>query len=144
MTRYLALALSALAITVHAQTPPTQPSSKPPANAHTTPVVELTNPANGAKISLKKGGELKLMLDADPRNSTHWVNEGNVGPALSPIGDRIMVSKSVNVADYTAGAWNIFRYRAERPGKVSLQFEARRYDVPGPATRTVIYEVTVE
>jgi len=108
------------------------------------PIVEISNPANGTKIALKTGNELKLMLDADPSNSTHWVNEASVGPVLSPIGERVLVSKSVNVADLTAGAWNIFRYRAEKPGKVTLTFEARRYDAPSKAVRTVRYEVTVE
>jgi hypothetical protein len=127
--RYLVFALSVLAMTAYAQTPP---------------VVELTNPANGAKIALKKGGELKLVFDADPAHSVQWANEGNVGPTLSQIGQRVMVSKSVNVADYTAGAWNIFRYRAEKPGNVKLTFENKRYDAPGPALRAVTYDVTVE
>jgi hypothetical protein len=144
MTKLALTLLAAFAIAAFAQAPATYPSSKPPAAAHSAPVVELTNPANGAKISLKKGGELKLMLDADPRNATHWVSTGNVGPTLSPIGDRVMVSKSINVADYTAGAWNIFRYRAEEVGKANLTFEWKRYDTPGPAMRTVTYEVTVE
>ena len=126
---------AALLLAAWAQNAPAAPAA---------PLVELTNPANGAQIALKQGGELKLVLDADPRHATHWVTEGNVGPTLSPIGEPVMVSKSVNVADYTAGAWNIFRYRAEKPGKVKLTFEAKRYDSPGPAMRAVTYEVTVE
>jgi len=106
--------------------------------------VELTNPANGTRIALKTGGELKLVMDADPQNATHWVGEEKLGPVLSRIGESVLVSKSMNVADNTAGAWNIFRYRAERPGKITLQLESRRFDAPGPALRTVRYEVTVE
>ena len=63
---------------------------------------------------------------------------------LTRIGESVLVSKSMNVADNTAGGWNIFRYRAEKPGKITLELESRRSDAPGPALRTVRYEVTVE
>ena len=145
MKREAAL-LAAMILAACAQT---QAGTAPPPHASAAPgqasmFVELTNPANGTRVALKTGGELKLLLDADPRNATHWVGDEKVGPVLSPIGERVLVSKSMNVADNTAGAWNIFRFRAEKPGKVALQFEARRFDVPGPALRTVRYEVTVE
>ena len=109
-----------------------------------TSVVELINPANGTRIALKAGNELKLMLDADPTNSMQWVSETKVAPVLSPIGQRAFVSKSSNVVDLTAGGWNIFRFKAEKPGNLTLTFEAKRTDQAGPALRTVRYEVTVE
>lgn len=150
--RRLAILAAAFAISACAQNAPAPAPAAPqaPAPAAVKPaaatpaMVELTNPANGAKITLKPGGELKLLLDADPVNATHWVDTGSAAPILSPIGERVMISKSINVADLTAGAWNIFRYRAEKPGKTVLKLEARRYDVNVPVVRTLQYEVTVE
>jgi len=149
MKRVAAL-IAAMLLAACAQTPvaaPAAPAPPPQAPAGPGPasmLVELTNPANGTRIALKTGGELKLVMDADPQNATHWVSDDKLSPVLSPIGERVLVSKSMNVADNTAGAWNIFRFRAEKPGKVTLALEARRFDAPGPALRTVRYEVTVE
>jgi predicted secreted protein len=106
--------------------------------------VELTNPANGTRIALLKGGELKLLLDADPVNATQWFNSAKGAPVLSPIGERIYVAKSANVANLADGAWNVFRFRADTPGKVDLVFETRRIDQAGPASRSVRYQVSVE
>jgi hypothetical protein len=148
--KHFAILAAAVAVIACAQNAPAPaPAAPQPAAVAKPPgampaVVELTNPANGAKITLKTGGELKLLLDADPANATHWVNSEPGAPTLSPIGERVMVSKSVNVLDYSAGAWNIFRYRAEKPGNSTLKFEARRYDANVPVVRTVQYEVTVE
>lgn len=109
---------------------------KPPAP------VELENPADGAKITVKHGGELKLILDGAPLTQQSWRADGDVGPVLSPIGDRAIVGKSMNQADLSAGQWNIFRYRAEKPGKVTVKLAFGR---PGqPPDKTAKYEVVVE
>lgn len=142
--------IAAMLLAACAQTPVATPAAAaPPPQAAVAPgpasmFVELTNPPNGTRIALKTGGELKLVMDADPQNATHWVGEEKPGPVLTRIGESVLVSKSMNVADNTAGAWNIFRYRAEKPGKITLELESRRFDAPGPALRTVRYEVTVE
>lgn len=137
--------LAAVVASACAQNPqPAAPAQTAAPAAQASAFVELQNPANGTRVALKKGGELKLLLDADPVRQTHWVAADNVGPVLSPIGQRAFVSKSSNVIDIAAGGWNIFRYRAEQAGKVTLTLEARRTDAPAPALRTVRYEVTVE
>jgi len=106
--------------------------------------VELTNPADGTRIALKKGGELKLIIDARPVNQLQWKQTMPVAPVLSPIGERAYVSKSTNPLDLAAGGWNIFRYRADRAGTVTLVLELAATDVPQPAARVVRYQVTVE
>ena len=50
----------------------------------------------------------------------------------------------MNAFDLTAGGWNILRFRAEKPGTVTLVLELAATDVPQPSARTVRYEVTVE
>ena len=139
------IAASAMAVCATAQTPaPTQPSSAPPPGARASNVVELENPADGAKVTLKRGGELKLVLDANPTYGLQWETPTKIAPTLSPIGTRILIGKSVNTYDYTAGAWNVFRFRAEQPGKLTLNFELRKPGEPGPASKSVKYDVTVE
>lgn len=106
--------------------------------------VELENPPDATRIAVKKGGELKLVIDARPVNQLQWKQVGTVAPTLSPIGERAYVSKSMNPLDLKAGGWNLFRYRAEQPGTVTLVLELAATDVPQPSTRTVRYQVTVE
>ncbi|MCC6869177.1 MAG: protease inhibitor I42 family protein [Burkholderiales bacterium] len=106
------------------------------------PPVDLTNPADGTTIRLKRGGELKLILDGAPVQQQQWNADPDVGPVLSPIGGKAVVPKSMNPLDLTAGQWNIFRYRAEQPGKVTLKLGLQR---PGQAPeKTAKYEVIVE
>ncbi len=116
------------------------PAPPPPARA----MVELENPADGTRIAVKKGGELKLVIDARPINQLQWKQVAPVAPTLSPIGQRVYVSKSMNPLDLAAGGWNIFRYRAEQAGTVTLVLELAATDVPQPSARVVRYEVNVE
>ena len=104
---------------------------------------ELTDAADGTHIAIKRGGELKVVLDANPTVLLPWEADANVGPVLSPIGQRIYVGKTMNSFDIAGGGWNIFRYRAEQAGRVTLHFATRR---PGDsaAAKTVGYEVLVE
>ena len=104
---------------------------------------ELMNAADGTVIAIKRGGELKVVLDTNPTVTLPWEGDANVGPALAPIGQRIYVGKGMNAYDITAGGFNIFRYRAEQPGQVTLHFASRRPEESAPS-RTVHYEVTVQ
>jgi hypothetical protein len=115
---------------------PSYAQPKPPAP------VELENPADGATIKVKRGGELKLVLDGAPLLQQRWEADPNVGPVLAPIGTRAVVGKSMNQADLSAGQWNIFRYRAEQAGKVTLKLELKR--PAEPPAKVVRYEVVVE
>jgi len=121
---------------------PAAANPAPPAPAKA--MVELENPADGTRIAVKKGGELKLVIDARPFNQLQWRQVAPVAPTLSPIGERAYVSKSMNPLDLAAGGWNIFRYRAEQAGKVTLVLELTPTDVQRPAVRAVRYEVNVE
>jgi predicted secreted protein len=104
---------------------------------------ELTNAADGTVIAIRRGGELKVVLDTNPTVTIPWEGDANVGPALAPIGQRIYVGKGMNSYDIAAGGFNIFRYRAEQPGKVTLRFASRRPGESAPS-QTVHYEVTVQ
>jgi predicted secreted protein len=129
--RFFIALFAALALAAPALAQP-----KPPAP------VELENPADGTTIKVKRGGELKLVLDGAPLVQQTWEADAKVGPVLSPIGNRAVVGKSVNPADLSAGQWNIFRYRAAEPGKVTLKLDLKRAE--GPPVKTVRYEVVVE
>lgn len=118
--------------------------ANPPPPAPAKALVELRNPADGTRIAVKKGGELKLVIDARPANQLQWKQVGDAGPTLTPIGQRVYVSKSINPLDLTAGGWNIFRYRAEQSGTVTLVLELAATDVPQPSARVIRYQVNVE
>ncbi len=104
---------------------------------------ELANATNGTAIAIKRGGELKVILDTNPTLTLPWQGDPSVGPVLAPIGERVYVGKTMNAYDIAGGGMNIFRYRAEQAGKVTLHFASRRAGDPGPI-RAVAYEVTVE
>src|SRR4030095_672071 len=89
---------------------------------------ELMNAADGTVIAIKRGGELKVVLDINPTMNFPWEVDANVGPALAPIGQRIYVGKGINSFDIAAGGFNIFRYRAEQPGQVTPHFASRRHE----------------
>jgi len=119
---------------------PQTAAAAPPASSY----VELTNPADGTRIALQRGGELKLIFDAQPAYNLQWEAGPAPAPVLSPIGQRVFVGKSTNPIDYKAGAWNVFRYRAEQAGRVTLKFDLRPFGEAGPAVKTLQYDVAVE
>ena len=138
IVKLLLCMLAAALLVACAAEPPAPPAA--PASAF----VELENPANLTRIALKRGGELKLLLDTDLQRSQQWYAASEIGPVLSPIGERASIGKTYNIMDLTAGGWNIFRYRAEQPGKITLRYDLRRNDVEVPTIKTLRYEVTVE
>jgi predicted secreted protein len=114
----------------------------PPAQKITS--VDLDNAPDGTKVTLSRGQEVKVMLDAEALAGFQWRYPGNFTPVLSQIGERIFLSKGLDPRYLGGGGWNVFRYRAEQPGKVTLAFTYGQFDLAVPATRTVRYEVTVE
>jgi len=114
----------------------------PPAKAATS--VDLDNAADGTKVTLAPGNEIKVMLDAQALAGFQWRGAKGFEPVLSQLGQRIFLSKGLDPRYMGGGGWNVFRYRAERSGKVTLQFDYGPFDLAAPATRTVRYEITVE
>jgi predicted secreted protein len=114
----------------------------PPAKAAVS--VDLDNAADGTKVTLSRGQEIKVMLDAEALAGFQWRVPKGVTPVLSQIGDRIFLSKGLDPRYLGRGGWNVFRYRAERSGTVTLTFEYGPFDTAAPATKVVRYEVTVD
>jgi predicted secreted protein len=125
-----------------ASTPPATPAPQAPAQA--VKPVELDNAADGTRVTLARGNELKVLLDAQALAGLQWRVPKDVAPVLSPIGERIFLSNGLDPRYLGGGGWNVFRYRAERSGRVTLVFDYGPFDLAAPATRTVRYEVTVE
>lgn len=140
--------LAAAAIQAFAQGPvPTGPqpvSAQPPAGTAATPVVplELTNAADGRKVTVRRGDEIKLVLDLNGIYELAWEMQAPAAPTLAQIGERIFLTKSGIYLG--TGGWNVFRYRAEQPGTVTLLFAYGPFDDAAPATKSVRYHVTVE
>ena len=114
----------------------------PPAQAATS--VDLENAADGTKVTLARGQEIKVLLDAQALAGLQWRPPKAFAPVLSQIGERIFLSKGLDPRYLGGGGWNVFRYRAERSGKVTLMFDYGPFDLAAPSTKTVRYEITVE
>ena len=73
-----------------------------------------------------------------------WRGPKAFTPVLSQVGERIFLSKGLDPRYMGGGGWNVFRFRAEQSGKVTLTFDYGPFDLAAPATKTVRYEITVE
>jgi predicted secreted protein len=138
--RRLAFATLAALSLAACSLPTMRDESLPPAPE----MVDLENPPTGTPIRVRKGGEVKLVLDAVPSTGFQWQGPPTVTPTLSPIGQRIFVPKTADSRNVGAGGFNIFRYRAEQPGKVTIHFEYRRVWETVPPAKTLDFVVTVE
>jgi len=106
---------------------------------------ELTNAADGTRIAIKRGGELKVILDANVTTGYQWQSPTNPAPVMSPIGTPAYVGKGVDPRAVGAGGMNIFRFRADSPGQVALQFDYRRpWETAAPPVKTLRYDVVVQ
>ncbi|MFO1315179.1 MAG: protease inhibitor I42 family protein [Burkholderiales bacterium] len=150
----LALLLAACAAPAPSTTPapaapgaaaaPAAPASPvAPAAPAATQHVDLDNAADGTLVTLVRGAEVKVILDANASTGFQWQLVGDVPSQLSPIGTRIYVARA-DPRLTGAGGSNVFRFRGERPGQATLQFEYRRpWETGVPAAKTVRYPVTV-
>ena len=86
-----------------------------------------------------------MVLDANITTGFQWQMPTKVAPVLAPIGQPIYVGKAPDPRTLGAGAINIFRFRAEEPGRVVLEFAYRRAWETGVApAKTLRYEVVVQ
>jgi predicted secreted protein len=149
--RRLALLAALLAAACASPTPPAPAPGALPTDTHrvlppapTITSVDLANAVDGTKVTLSRGQEVKVMLDAEALAGFQWRVPKGAGPVLSQIGDRIFLSKGLDPRYLGGGGWNVFRYRAEQSGKVTLTFDYGPFDLAAPATKSVRYEITVE
>ena len=147
----VAAALCVAGCATQSNTPQSPPPGALPTDTHRvlTPAVaaksiDLDNAADGTKVTLARGSELKVMLDAEALAGLQWRTPKEAAPVLSPIGERIFLSKGLDPRYLGGGGWNVFRYRTERSGKVTLVFEYGPFDMAAPATKVVRYEISVE
>ena len=105
---------------------------------------QLANAPDGARIAITRGGELKVVLDANVTTGFQWNTPSQPAPVLSPIGKRIYVGKSAESRNVGAGGMNIFRFRADNPGTITLVFDYRRvWETTVAPAKTVQYVVVV-
>ncbi len=131
--------------------PPLAPPAPPaPAAAPAAPGpaatknVDLDNADDGTRVTLARGAEVKVILDANVTTGFQWQLAGDVAPQLAQVGTRVYVSRGDPRAT-GAGGINVFRFRGEQPGQATLQFEYRRpWETGVPAAKSVRYPVTVQ
>lgn len=144
----VALALSLLLAACAGPAPATPPAPPAlpaaPAAAAATPNVDLDNAADGTRVTLARGAEVKVILDANASTGFQWQLVGDAAPQLAAVGTRVYVSRGDPRA-MGAGGINVFRFRGEQPGEATLQFEYRRpWETGVPAAKTIRYPVTVQ
>jgi inhibitor of cysteine peptidase len=106
---------------------------------------ELENAADGTRISIKRGGELKVLLDANITTGYQWQSPTRTEPVLAPAGEPVYAPRTTATPMAGAGGTTTFRFRADNPGSVILQFDYRRpWETAVPPARTLRYVVTVE
>ena len=140
ITSRVAVAVGAIAIAACASFPKPRDESLPPPPS----MVDLDNAASGAQVRVAKGGEVRVALDSNPSTGFLWQGPPNVAPTLAPITARAHIPASTDPNRVGGGGKDLFRYRAEQPGKVMLTFDYRRVWEMIPPARTVKYEITVE
>ena len=144
----VALSLLLAACAGPAPAPPALPAAPAAAAAApaaaATPNVDLDNASDGTRVTLARGAEVKVILDANASTGFQWQLAGDAAPQLAAIGTRVYVSRGDPRAMGTGGI-NVFRFRGEQPGQATLQFEYRRpWESGVPAAKTVRYPVTVQ
>ncbi len=134
LTRIVPLAVAVL-LAACATTPPAPPAVEKG---------ELENAADGTVIAIKRGGELKVLLDANITTGYQWQGPAAVAPVLSAIGNPIYVSKSSESRYTGGGGVNVFRFKAEQPGSTTLRFDYKRaWEANVAPVKTVRYTVYV-
>ena len=149
MTRLAPLALAlAVAACASAPTAPTAPAASAAPAVSTAPAIrekdELDNAPDGTSITIKVGGEATVKLDTNLTTGYQWMVTPSTGPVLSPIGNPVYVNKGNEPRFIGAGGTNVFRFKGEQVGQVTLQFDHKRpWEANAPPAKSVRYTVVV-
>jgi inhibitor of cysteine peptidase len=106
-------------------------------------VVTLTTQDDGREVMLPAGSSVIVRLEALPGTGYGWQVTQNGSPSLQLEAPAVFEPKS----DVEAGGVEdeIFRFRAQHPGTVNLEFHYRRpWDRQGPAVKTFSVRITIE
>jgi predicted secreted protein len=106
-------------------------------------VVTLTMQDDGREVMLPAGSSVIIRLEALPGTGYGWQIIQNGSPSLQLETPAVFEPR----ADVEAGGVEdeIFRFRAQHPGTVNLEFHYRRpWDRQGPAAKTFRVRITIE
>ena len=105
---------------------------------------ELDNAPDGTSIRIRLGGEVMVKLDTNLTTGYQWMAPAAIGPVLSVIGNPIYVNKGNEPRFIGAGGTNVFRFKAEQAGQVTLQFDHKRpWEANAAPAKSVRYTVVV-
>jgi len=105
---------------------------------------ELENAADGTSITIKRGGELTVRLDARLSTGFQWQGPTAVAPVLAPIGQPVYMNKADDPRNLSQGGFNVFRFKGEQPGTTTLQFNYKRpWEANVAPAKSVRYTVVV-
>jgi predicted secreted protein len=98
----------------------------------------------GGDVSLKVGGMLEVRLDANHTTGYSWVAVPAANPVVVALGKAAYEEHPAG-GNVGVGGTEVWRFKATKAGKETLQFEYRRpWEKNVPAAKTVAFQVTVQ
>jgi copper homeostasis protein (lipoprotein) len=106
--------------------------------------VTVVTEQTGGDTNLKVGGVLEVRLEANHTNGYNWVQTPAANPVLTRVGAAAYEAKPAGGKTGVGGV-EIWKFKAIKAGKQSLQFEYRRpWEKSAAAAKTVTFSVTVQ
>jgi inhibitor of cysteine peptidase len=106
--------------------------------------VKVVTEKTTGPISVKVGSTLEVKLEANHTTGYSWIAAPAVDPVLVSQG-KAAYQEHPSGGKTGVGGVEIWRFKAVKAGKQSLQFEYRRpFEKTAPAAKTVLFSVVVE
>ena len=115
------------------------------ASCATPPTREIDATADGSRVVLVPGQELRITLDANPASGYRWVVDRSAATVLTPVGPPLYTPSSTSVPLVGAGGTMAFDFVAASVGSDTLQLTYRRVmTTDAAAARSLHVEVVVQ
>ena len=106
---------------------------------------EISEAADGARVTLARSQELIVTLDGNQATGFRWNLTRAADPVLAPIGEATYAPRATEGRLAGSGGITTFRFRAAAAGAASLAFAYRRpWEVNIPPVKTVRFDIKVE
>ena len=115
------------------------------ASCATPPMREIDATADGSRVVLVPGQELRITVDANPASGYRWVVDRSAAAVLTPVGQPLYTPSSTSVPLVGAGGTMAFDFVAAGMGSDTLQLTYRRVAATeAVAARSLRVEVVVQ
>lgn len=105
------------------------------------PLLEIGASADGSRVTLAPGQELRVTVAANPATGYRWVIDRGAAAVLQPVDEPLYTPTSTSVPLVGAGGTMTFDFRAAAAGSDTLELTYRR---PSPTGSVVARSLRVE